>query len=100
MPFDWKEYLALARSLENQTGEGFAVEATTRCAVSRAYYSAFCYARNYAEMKLKYVRLKGGQDHRGVRDHYRKRGMDKVANKLGTLYQWRGSCDYEDEMLQ
>jgi hypothetical protein len=100
MTFDWKEYFALAVFLENQAGAGFTVEATTRCAVSRAYYAAFCYARNYAEAKLGYVRLKGGQDHRGVREHYKKRGMYPIANKLGTLYRWRGDCDYEDEMIQ
>lgn len=99
MPFDWKEYLALARSLENQAGIGFSVEATTRCAVSRAYYAAFCHARNHAVSKLRYVRVKGREDHRGVRDHFIKRGQNKVANKLETLDRWRGNCDYDDEML-
>jgi hypothetical protein len=100
MAFDWKEYLALARSLENQTGLGFSIEASTRCAVSRAYYAAYCHARNHAESKLHYVRIKGGDDHKGVRDHYIKRNQNVIASKLETLNQWRGHCDYEDEMLE
>ena len=98
MAFDWKEYLALARSLENQAGNGFTVEATTRCAVSRAYYSAFCYARNYAQKKLGYVIRRDGQDHKEVREHFIKRRMNTIATKLETLHRWRTNCDY-DEIL-
>ncbi len=40
MAFDWSEYLALARTLQNQQNE-----ATQRSAISRAYYAAFCLAQ-------------------------------------------------------
>ena len=98
MPFDWKEYLALARFLESQTGDGFTTEATTRCAVSRAYYSVFCYARNYAQKKLGYVIRRDGQDHKEVREHFIKKGRDTIANKLETLHRFRTNCDYDEVM--
>lgn len=42
MNFDWEEYFNLAKELAGTTEE-----AKLRSAVSRAYYSAFCLARNY-----------------------------------------------------
>ena len=42
MKFDWEEYFNLAKELAGTTEE-----AKLRSAVSRAYYSAFCLARNY-----------------------------------------------------
>jgi hypothetical protein len=48
MAFDWREYLVLARWLQTNTPPGMTEEGARRCAVSRAYYAAFCYARNYA----------------------------------------------------
>jgi uncharacterized protein (UPF0332 family) len=47
--FDWREYLNLARFLLYLESLGISKEALYRCAVSRAYYSAFGWARNYAE---------------------------------------------------
>jgi RNA-splicing ligase RtcB len=49
MPFDWREYLNLARQLAGLQGSDYSQEAVERSAVSRAYYAAFCWARNYAE---------------------------------------------------
>jgi uncharacterized protein (UPF0332 family) len=40
MSFSWKDYLALAKTLRD--GD----EASKRSAISRAYYAAFCYARD------------------------------------------------------
>ena len=42
MKFDWLEYFNLAKELAETSKE-----AELRSAVSRAYYSAFCLARNY-----------------------------------------------------
>jgi len=42
MKFDWSEYFNLAKELAETSKE-----AELRAAVSRAYYSAFCLARNY-----------------------------------------------------
>ena len=47
--FDWREYLNLAKFLSDLKSSGISKESLYRCAVSRTYYSAFCWARNYAE---------------------------------------------------
>lgn len=55
MTFDWTEFLKLARELQERADDAdlpFAPEAAKRTAVSRAYYAAFCHARNYAEKGL------------------------------------------------
>ena len=44
MPFNWREYLELARFLAGQAGPGFSQEAAARAAISRAYYAAYGYA--------------------------------------------------------
>lgn len=56
MNFDWNEYLLLAQDLCNKKppSAAYSNEAKYRCAISRAYYSAFCVAKNYL--------LNSGQD--------------------------------------
>ncbi len=69
MAFDWREYLDLARSL-TQPGTGFTQEAALRCAMSRAYYAAFCHARNYARDHHGFMPAYDPSDHKLVRDHF------------------------------
>ncbi len=45
-PFDWCQYLVLAREL-NGEDKIADKEAKLRSSISRAYYAAFCKARNY-----------------------------------------------------
>jgi hypothetical protein len=98
MAFDWREYLNLSRLLQGQTGQTAFIEAALRSAVSRAYYSAFCHARNYARDRQGYVSAKKKwKDHGLVRKHFsRRRGQTRVAGLLGSLRQWRNDCDYRD----
>jgi len=42
MSFDWSEYLDIARELAGQATASSSAEAKKRCAISRAYYAAFC----------------------------------------------------------
>src|SRR5665213_437930 len=46
MPFDWNQYLTLAKTLSGTVTD----EASMRSAVSRSYYSAFSLARERAEL--------------------------------------------------
>lgn len=101
MPFDWKDYLQLARALVGQVSLGGFTEALQRTAVSRAYYAAFCFARNYAEARLKFQRTGGPQDHRMLREHLKNSGkpqLAQLASSLNKLRLWRNDCDYEDEV--
>jgi hypothetical protein len=98
--FDWREYLELANDL-GTTPVGTAVsirgsEATGRCAVSRAYYAAFCHARNYAVTNLSYIPSNQGSDHWMLRQHFAQRGMSHVARRLRQLHGWRKQRDYDD----
>jgi len=94
MSFDWSQYLDVARSLVGQ-GSKPIQEAAYRCAVSRAYYAAFCHARNYARDRHGF-RPTRKDAHRRVRKHFHNRGMSHIADKLLDLSRWRNDCDYED----
>lgn len=103
MAFDWNGYLSLARELATQTS-GQVVnqdnEAKQRCAVSRAYYSVYHSALEYAkttftytpsthnvslhrELQKKYKQQSGNTDHR------------EVGQILTRLHQYRVNSDYE-----
>ncbi len=98
MAFDWKEYFHLARFLA-QFGTGFTQEAVFRSVVSRAYYAAFCYARNYARDRQGFSPTHTPKDHERVRTHFKKQGRADIARHLETLRQWRNRCDYDDTVV-
>ncbi len=97
MGFDWREYLNLSLFLRGQEGPGFGGEATSRCAVSRAYYSAFCHARNHERDEGKFIPEYGYQDHALLRKYFRSRDTE-VAEWLDDLRRWRNKCDYQDRV--
>ena len=52
--FDWEHYLNLAYELAGTSPPSVPdAEAKSRAAISRAYYAAFCHARNYLKTKRK-----------------------------------------------
>ena len=100
MPFDWREYLELARELSGLRGSSYSQEAAERSAVSRAYYAAFCWARNYAEKSLGFKPKRDPRDHVELRDHLRNQGYPELASDLNKLRGWRNACDYDDQVSQ
>jgi hypothetical protein len=97
--FDWRAYLDLATELSGIHGAEATIllsEAASRTAVSRAYYGAFCHARNYAQQRLGYIPQNTPSDHWAVRQHFRRHGMIDVAVSLDVLRTWRNACDYDD----
>ena len=98
MAFDWAEYLKIARFLQEQSGNSLSEEAAFRCAVSRAYYAAFCHARNYARDRHGLTPRYTADDHSLVRRHFQSRKAAGIAIKLDNLRQWRNSCDYNDSV--
>ena len=74
------------------------VEAAKRAAVSRAYYGAFCYARNYATNNLGFVPRDDDTDHGSLRAHLRRRRRHATADHLDLLRAKRNECDYLDEL--
>jgi uncharacterized protein (UPF0332 family) len=100
MPFDWREYLNLARQLAALQGSGHSQEAAKRSAVSRAYYAAFCWTRNYAEKNLGFQPGGKSSDHAELREHLKKKGSPELASGLNKLRDWRNACDYDDQVSQ
>jgi len=98
MAFDWREFLDLAKALQSSFRASHLVEAASRSAVSRAYYAAFCHARNYAERHFGFRRTGKGKDHGLLRKHLGRQGpaWKKLADNLGDLHEWRKMCDYDD----
>lgn len=96
MPFDWSEYLALARSLQKQTPEGVTRAAALRCAVSRAYYAAFGHALNYAVAHMGFKPRHDPEDHGRLREAFKAKRYSTFAN-LGKIRGWRNQCDYDDD---
>ncbi len=98
MRFEWREFLELARDIQNYSGPGYSREAAWRTAVSRAYYAAFCHARNYAEANLGFQPNRDWTDHRGLREHFQKLGQPwiNIAARLQRIRRWRNDCDYSD----
>lgn len=99
MPFDWSEFLALARDVQRRAGAGYSEEASNRTAVSRAYYAAFGCVRTFAESGL------GFQSHGTAADHTRlinylqgDRRWISLANILRRLRGWRNQCDYDPDV--
>jgi uncharacterized protein (UPF0332 family) len=98
MSFDWREYLKLAKHLSGLKGTACSREAIDRSVVSRAYYSAFCWARNYAQELLGFRGKGTAEDHRSLRNHLKQTGRADVAADLNILRRWRNRCDYDDQV--
>ncbi|WP_242728999.1 HEPN domain-containing protein [Microcoleus vaginatus] len=109
MRFDWSEYLNLAQELAatNSDCSGNR-EAKLRSAISRAYYSTFCLARNYLRDIEKDPRL--FRKNRDINEHQyvakefiyhptQLKNMVKIGENLSRLRELRNKADYEDTMF-
>jgi len=98
MAFDWSGYVQLALFLQERADSAADPEGFLRSAISRAYYGAFCYARNYARDWLGFEPRYDGDDHGRLREHLKRRRRRGVSDKLHRLREWRNACDYQDEL--
>lgn len=101
MSFDWSEYLNLAQELAGQATSPSSQEAKLRSAISRAYYAAFCKARNHLRDAEKHSIPRGGEAHPYVRDQFKKsanRVRREVGENLNRLRIDRNKADYDDTM--
>ena len=97
--FDWSEYLNLAENLAGQADNLISEETKLRCSISRAYYAAFCKARNYLR-DIEGVSIpQSGKSHKIVIDNFKK-STDKTRKKIGInldrLRIDRNKADYDD----
>ncbi len=116
MKFEWSEYYNLAKELAdtNSVSSGDLAnnpklqtsEAKLRSSISRAYYGAFCIARNYLRDVLCDSTLSGSKrfdvnEHQYVSDKFIKdektnKKIVRVGSNLNRLRGLRNKADYED----
>jgi uncharacterized protein (UPF0332 family) len=98
--FNWREYLTLAIELEEGTDE-----AKLRSSISRAYYAAYCSARNYMEGPCKRTLKRGIPAHQCVIEYFNGNRDDKancrrlqIAQNLIRMREERRMADYDNNV--
>ncbi len=103
MSFQWSDYLALADRLFKTPNTPGPDEAAYRSAVSRAYYAAFCSARNFARDREKLNLPQTAKAHQLVMAHFHS-SQDplrrKIARNLRRLRDQRNRADYDDTLAR
>jgi len=100
MSFDWAEYFYLAQELNGTPTMPYSEEAKLRAIISRAYYAAFCQARNHLRDTTSYIPSRTKDTHWEVITHFRdNRNSErrKIGQDLGRLFEYRKQADYEDD---
>ncbi len=98
MNFDWRSYLLLADELLKHQNPAISQEAYLRSAISRAYYSVFCIARNFLIRNS--VIIPRVDTHKFVRERYlnsRHKLEREIGKGLRNLWRHRKDADYEDK---
>ena len=91
--FNWNEFYLLAKYL-NDDYSFTCQEDVQRTIVSRAYYGAFCMAKEVLEHKYKITVPQNSTSHKYVRIEYKKQGRDDISALLRDLREYRNCCDY------
>lgn len=98
MTFNWADYLSLAEDLAGKTATP-SQDAKFRCSISRAYYAAFCSARNRLRGKGHQI-PETAKAHLRVREVFRNRRdslSKQTASDLDRLRKDRNDADYKDQ---
>jgi uncharacterized protein (UPF0332 family) len=98
MSFDWSEYLHLAQELTGQAVTPPSQEAKLRSAISRAYYAAFCLARNHL-LDKGYPVPTDGRAHKYVPQKFKSRpdlSHRQIGENLDRLREDRRKADYDN----
>lgn len=101
MPFDWNEYLKLAQELLGNDEVIADEDSKRRSAISRAYYSSFCNARNFLKDVYGEDVPEDTDAHRFVKETLQRNSnfdLRIAGTKLGTLRVDRNKADYENEV--
>ena len=101
--FDWSEYLIVAADLSAGREPTASEQARGRAAVSRAYYAAFCPARDFLvdRGELSPARADEPRLHATVMERFRLSTdgrRRKIGNWLRDMRDARNRCDYEAEV--
>lgn len=99
MIFDWTDLWVLANALMRDPSSPGPEEGALRSAISRAYYAAFCNARNLARDRGEFTPTGSGRDHQLVREHFENSSCQirrKISADLDRLRDNRNRADYND----
>jgi uncharacterized protein (UPF0332 family) len=101
--FEWREYLTLARDIDSKTAPTCCDEARWRAAVSRAYYAAFCTARDYLIEcgEISHLRRDEPKLHQEVPAKYTSSNDGRrkdVGRWLREMRTERNRCDYDESV--
>jgi uncharacterized protein (UPF0332 family) len=102
MSFNWFDFLTLADALLRTPSSPGLEEASLRSAISRAYYAAFCSARNFARDRGEIAPTGTGRDHQLVKNHFStspNRIRRKIGADLDRLRRRRNRADYTDVLV-
>ncbi|XOB42522.1 MAG: HEPN domain-containing protein [Candidatus Nealsonbacteria bacterium] len=98
MPFSsWDDFLALAKTLVDLSGESM-----FRSAINRSYYSAFHISIQFAQATYSFQRDRSSSDHGRVVSQLRRSGdrpIQDAGRQLNRLRDNRRKADY-DERIQ
>lgn len=100
MKFDWSQYVTLAQELAGHPITAHK-EAKLRSSVSRAYYAAFCKARNYVRNELGYPIPMTGEAHNLVINTLKtsiEPTLRKAGINLDRLRLDRNKVDYKNSV--
>ena len=97
--FNWDDFYSLALRLETEASNCGFPEAAHRSCVSRIYYSAFKKAFKLG-IKTGFEPKFAGEDHSGLRCHFKAKGKTQLTQHLSDLQEWRELCDYSDASLE
>jgi len=102
MPFDWEEFLLVAKAHINQNAHPCA-DAKDRCAISRAYYAAFRTVFQYIDATRNSPDIGvAGAAHKRLPRWLRAqpaRELREIGEKLDRLRKPRHKADYEDSEI-
>jgi len=94
MSFDWRDYLILSEELAKRSEES-----CLRTSISRAYFAAWCIARN--KKGYKNYKPKGGKNIHWIIINAYKNAKDKALRKVGwnldELRKTRNDADYNED---
>lgn len=96
MPFEWQDYLSLAQELSQRQSDDPLYEAALRSAISRAYYAAFCSARDFLRNTDTTIPLTD-ESHKDVWETYRQKGknFNAIFVNGSRLKNRRRAADYD-----
>ncbi len=99
MKFDWSKYYDLASELVSTDTD----EAKQRSSISRAYYAAFCLARNYLKEELNEEAAPNENVHQFVADRLKNatnKTIREIGKDLSDLRRLRNKADYQDTIFK